>query len=83
VTFVAAPWSQDASDDGLRRSIEDLRGWAFASGGSAVVQHAPPSLKRELDAWGPAGDAVPLMRRVKERFDPKRVLNPGRFVGGI
>src|SRR5207237_1269082 len=35
VTFVAAPWSQDASDDGLRRSIEDLRGWAFASGGSA------------------------------------------------
>ena len=27
--------------------------------------------------------AVELMRRVKARFDPARVCNPGVFVGGI
>jgi glycolate oxidase FAD binding subunit len=47
------------------------------------VVKAPAHLKRELDAWGPAGDALGLMRRVKERFDPDRRMSPGRFVGGI
>jgi glycolate oxidase FAD binding subunit len=51
--------------------------------GSVVVREAPPEVKRALDVWGPIGDALPLMRRVKERFDPTRTLNPGRFVGGI
>jgi len=29
------------------------------------------------------GNALPLMRRVKERFDPEHRMSPGRFVGGI
>jgi glycolate oxidase FAD binding subunit len=33
--------------------------------------------------WGPAGDALSLMRRVKAEFDPHGILNPGRFIGGI
>ncbi len=32
--------------------------------------------------WGAVG-SLPLMRRVKERFDPGRRMSPGRFVGGI
>ena len=39
--------------------------------------------KTTLDAWGSPGDALPLMRAVKEQFDPNGTLNPGRFVGGI
>jgi glycolate oxidase FAD binding subunit len=54
-----------------------------ARGGSLVLVKAPPGLKRAVDVWGPPGDAVGLMRRVKERFDPDRRLSPGRFVGGI
>jgi glycolate oxidase FAD binding subunit len=54
-----------------------------ARGGGMVVVKAPPELKRAVDVWGPAGDALGLMRRVKERFDPDRRLAPGRFVGGI
>ena len=42
-----------------------------------------PSATLQLDAWGSPGDALPLMRAVKEQFDPKGTLNPGRFVGGI
>jgi glycolate oxidase FAD binding subunit len=63
--------------------ITAMRERLVARGGSLVVVKAPPALKRAVDAWGPAGDAVGLMRRVKERFDPDRRLAPGRFVGGI
>jgi glycolate oxidase FAD binding subunit len=52
-------------------------------GGSVVVRHASPSIKKRLDVWGPAGDYLGLTRRVKEKFDPRGVLNLGRFVGGI
>jgi glycolate oxidase FAD binding subunit len=63
--------------------ITAMRERLVARGGSLVVVKAPSALKRAVDAWGPAGDAVGLMRRVKERFDPDRRLAPGRFVGGI
>ncbi len=29
------------------------------------------------------GGALVLMRSLKEKFDPKGILSPGRFVGGI
>ena len=67
----------------LARGIAEARERLAACGGSLVVVKAPPELKRGVDAWGPAGDALGLMRRVKERFDPDRRLGPGRFVGGI
>jgi glycolate oxidase FAD binding subunit len=37
----------------------------------------------EFDTWGNPGDALPLMRAVKQQFDPRGTLNPGRFVRGI
>jgi glycolate oxidase FAD binding subunit len=67
----------------LADALIDARARLAARGGSLVVVKAPPELKRAVDAWGPAGDALGLMRRVKERFDPDRRLAPGRFVGGI
>ena len=42
----------------------------------AVVVNAPPEMKRTVDVWGPAGDTLALMRRVKERFDPTRTDGP-------
>jgi glycolate oxidase FAD binding subunit len=51
-------------------------------GGSLVIAHRPARISA-LDAWGNAGDAVPLMSAVKRQFDPQGTLNPGRFVGGI
>lgn len=55
-----------------------LRATLEKDGGSLTI--LGPS---EFDAWGSPGDALPLMRAVKEQFDPKSTLNPGRFVGGI
>jgi glycolate oxidase FAD binding subunit len=67
----------------LAGGIAAARERVAARGGSLVLHKAPPELKRAADAWGPPGDAIGLMRRVKERFDPDRRLSPGRFVGGI
>ncbi len=36
-----------------------------------------------LRVWGMDPPAVEQMRALKERFDPNRTLNPGRYVGGI
>ncbi|HEY3208717.1 MAG TPA: FAD-binding oxidoreductase [Actinomycetota bacterium] len=49
-----------------------------------VVLDAPKAVRDNVDVWGePEGPAVELMRRVKARFDPAGVCNPGVFVGGI
>jgi glycolate oxidase FAD binding subunit len=64
-------------------ALREQRERLAARGGSLVLVKGPPELKRAVDVWGPPGDAVGLMRRVKERFDPDRRLGPGRFVGGI
>jgi glycolate oxidase FAD binding subunit len=52
--------------------------------GTVVVQAGPRELRTTLDPWGsvePAAFAV--MQRLRDEFDPRRVLNPGRFVGGL
>jgi glycolate oxidase FAD binding subunit len=41
-----------------------------------VLLDAPAELRRAVDPWGPL-TAEPLMRRIKARFDPHDILNPG------
>jgi glycolate oxidase FAD binding subunit len=72
----------EATPAALADVLKTLRTKLEAMGGSAMIAHAP-SAKPALDAWGNPGDALPLMRAVKQQFDPKSTLNPGRFVGGI
>jgi glycolate oxidase FAD binding subunit len=50
---------------------------------ACVVLDAPTEVREKVDVWGGEHDAVPLMRRVKARFDPRGVCNRGIFVGGI
>ena len=51
-------------------------------GGSLVVLYRSNGIP-EIETWGTPGDALPLMRSVKQQLDPEKTLNPGRFVGGI
>ena len=76
VLEVALPAVDPGGLDGLRREVA-------ACDGTVVVREAPAELRREIDVWGPVGDALALMRRVKDQFDPQHRLAPGRFVGGI
>src|SRR5215217_2130800 len=80
VTYVAL---SGGDEEAKGQVVEELREIWVRRGGSVVVRQAPLSIKRRLDAWGPTGDYLGLTRRVKEKFDPRGVLNPGRFLGGI
>ena len=72
-----------ASPRAVAETLHQLRRALQPAGGTVVVLRCPDEVRGQIDAWGDAGDALPLMRRVKEQFDPTAVLNPGRFVGGI
>jgi glycolate oxidase FAD binding subunit len=63
--------------------VDRLRARLTPTGGSVVVLQSPHQLRGHVDAWGPDRGTLPLMREIKRRFDPNRILNPGRFVGSI
>jgi len=67
-------------DGAVAEAVTVLR--RTAAGGSAVLLQAPPGVRELVDSWGPV-DALDLMRRVKDEFDPDHRFAPGRFVGGI
>jgi len=64
-------------------AVTSLRKRCVDAGGALVIERGPLELRRSAGAWGePRGDFA-LMQRLKAELDPKRLLNPGRFVGGI
>jgi glycolate oxidase FAD binding subunit len=76
VSVTAAPEIALAFVDRVRERVDP-------AGRSAVVLRAPEHLRGRVDVWGPGRGTLTLMREIKRRFDPHRVLNPGRFVGNI
>jgi glycolate oxidase FAD binding subunit len=42
-----------------------------------------PEMERVTRPWGADPEGLPMMRALKHRFDPARVLQPGRYVGEI
>ena len=59
-----------------------LRTWAEAVGGSVVRLRADGPSDAH-DPWGTPPSSLPLQRRIVARFDPDRVVNPGRLPGGL
>ncbi len=64
----------------LASLIERWRSLLHAVRGSVVVERGPASLKNRVDAWGYRYKDLKLMKRIKNRLDPREILNPGRFV---
>ena len=68
-----------------------LRARAIELGGHAVIRQAGQGLQpgeqepseNRLDPFGPPPSSFPVMRRIKQQFDPERRFSPGRFVGGL
>jgi hypothetical protein len=60
--------------------IAAVRGWAEAAGGSLVLMSARAELKRAAGAWGRPPATLDRMHRLRDAFDPKRTLSPGRYV---
>ena len=64
-------------------ALQGLQNRLLAVADHATILASPTEWKHGLDIWGRPPDALDVMRALKEQFDPWRVLNPGRFAGGI
>lgn len=79
-TGSAGDWIDDSL---LLETIVRTRVMAREAGGFAVVEHCPLPVKKQIDVWGDQPQAMEIMRRIKQKFDPLGILNPGRFLGKI
>jgi glycolate oxidase FAD binding subunit len=61
-----------------------IRAAVAAVGGHATLVRAPAAVRAAVDVFEPeAAGVAALSRRVKESFDPKGLLNPGRLWAGV
>jgi glycolate oxidase FAD binding subunit len=77
LVWVAMPFANDPD-------AASVRGAAAEVGGHATLIRAPASVRATADVFQPEPAALAAVsRRVKESFDPKGVLNPGRMWAGV
>jgi glycolate oxidase FAD binding subunit len=61
-----------------------VRAAVAACGGHATLVRAAAAIRAAIPVFEPQAEPLAaLTRRVKESFDPKRVLNPGRMWAGV
>jgi glycolate oxidase FAD binding subunit len=60
-----------------------MRSLCEGNRGFLTILSAPIAVKQKVDVWGYSGNALQIMRGIKEQFDGKNILSPGRFVAGI
>jgi glycolate oxidase FAD binding subunit len=80
LVWAAVAEQGDAGAGAIRAAI---RGTDGQGTGHATLIKGSPALRRSVPVFEPAAAALAtLSRRVKEAFDPKHILNPGRLVEG-
>lgn len=66
-----------------KQTILEMRNFCQSQQGFLTVLEAPLAFKENFDVWGYGGNALDLMRQIKQQFDPDNIFSPHRFVGGI
>ncbi len=75
--WIAMPFADEPDAGAIRRAVAE-------AGGHATLIRAPASVRASVDVFEPQESGVAaLSKRVKESFDPKGVLNPGRMWAGV
>jgi glycolate oxidase FAD binding subunit len=75
-------WAElPASDDA---GAPVVRAAVAAAGGHATLVRAPAAIRAMVDVFDPQDRMILMLsQRIKESFDPKGVLNPGRMYAGV
>ncbi len=75
--FVAMPFADEPDARSIRAAVAGV-------GGHATLVRAPAAVRAAVDVFEPQeANLRALSKRVKEGFDPKGVLNPGRMWAGV
>jgi glycolate oxidase FAD binding subunit len=59
--------------------LEKLRLLCQEERGFLTILESPAAVKQQVEPWGYTGNALDMMRKIKEKFDPQALLSPGRF----
>lgn len=77
--LVYSRWPVAGADPAeVAKALAGLRAELAAAGGYVVVEEAPAALA--LDRWGPEPAGAAIMRALRAGWDPRGILNPGRFL---
>jgi glycolate oxidase FAD binding subunit len=77
LVWIVSPPADDGSAAAIRAALQK-------TGGHATLVRAPAALRVAVDVFEPQpATLAAVTRRVKESFDPKGVLNPGRMWAGV
>jgi glycolate oxidase FAD binding subunit len=71
----------DLGSEGSSGLLAEVQGILLGLAETATIRSAPPSWKQGIDVWGRLPEGFDVMRSLREQFDPKRTINPGRFAG--
>ncbi|MGE0120106.1 MAG: FAD-binding protein [Dongiaceae bacterium] len=75
--WLALPPADDARATAVRAAVAH-------QGGHATLLHAPAALRLAVPVFEPQPESLAVLsRRVKESFDPRRILNPGRMAADL
>jgi glycolate oxidase FAD binding subunit len=71
--------------DAAAAQIAAVRPLAERAAGHVLLARAPATLKAVQDVWAPLPDpqALAVMGALKRAFDPKGILNPGRYIARL
>ena len=83
VGIVSAVLAEGGSAGDVTATLDDWRRLVHDRGGHASLDWAPLAVKERVSVWDPPGATHRIMQRLKAELDPRGILNPGRFVGGI
>jgi glycolate oxidase FAD binding subunit len=61
--------------------LQALRQHCQTHCGFLSILEGPVTLKQQIEVWGYTGNALSLMLKVKQAFDPQNLLSPQRFLG--
>ncbi|MBX2864972.1 MAG: FAD-binding oxidoreductase [Leptolyngbyaceae cyanobacterium MAG.088] len=62
-------------------ALSMLRSHCNSHKGYLTILQAPASMS--LEPWGYSGNALPMMKAIKQQFDPHGLFSPGRFIEGL
>ena len=84
IGILFAHFAPGAADADWAKFAADFGDKALRVGGSCIIERMPDELRLlDVPVWSPLLPDFPLMSGIKERLDPRRMWNPGRFVGRI
>jgi glycolate oxidase FAD binding subunit len=67
----------------IAAACREVMSLSITAGARPMIESCPLGLKHEMSVWPAAGNEQIIALRLKNVFDPRGILAPGRFQGGL